>query len=49
MVDLSLLGSHKVIIPLKPTAVEESIKKDNTETLKLLKGKDQALNLEPLP
>ena len=27
--------------------MEESIKKDNTETLKLLKGKNQALNLKP--
>ena len=35
-----LLGPHKVIIPLKPTAVEESIEKDDTETLRPSKGKD---------
>ena len=40
LVDLRLLGLYKVTIPLKPTAVEEFIKKDNTETLRLLKGKD---------
>ena len=40
LIDLKLLGLHKVIIPLKLIAVEESIKKDNTETLRLLKGKD---------
>ena len=28
--------------------MKESIKKDNTETLKLLKGKDQALNSESI-
>ena len=47
MAGLSSLGSHKVTAPLKPTAVEESIKKDDTKTLRSLKGKDQALNLEP--
>ena len=40
LVGLRLLGPHKVIIFLKLTAVEKFIKKDNTETLKLLKGKN---------
>ena len=40
LVGLKLLGLYKVIIPSKPTTVEESIKKDDTETLRLLKGKD---------
>ena len=39
LVDLSLLDSHKITVPLKLTTVEESIKKNNTETLRLLKGK----------
>ena len=40
MVDLSSLDLHKVTISSKLTAVKKSIKKDNTKTLKLLKGKD---------
>ena len=40
MADSNLLNPHKVTIPLKPTAMEEFIKKDNTKTLKPLKGKD---------
>ena len=39
-----MLGSHKVTISLKLTAVEEFIKKDNTKTLKLLKSNNKALN-----
>ena len=40
IIDLSSLGPHKVTIFLKPTTVKKSIKKDNTKTLRLLKGKD---------
>ena len=43
-----MLDLHKIIIFLKLTTVKESIKKDNTETLKLLKSKDQALNLKSI-
>ena len=40
LVDLSLLGPHKITAPLKLTAVEKSIEKDDTKTLRLLKGRD---------
>ena len=40
LADLKLLGPHKVTIPSKLTTVEESIEKDNTKILRLLKGKD---------
>ena len=40
LTDLRLLGPYKVIIFLKLTAVKKFIKKDNTETLRPLKGKD---------
>ena len=40
LIDLSLLGLHKITIPSKLTAVEEFIKKDNTEILRLLKSRD---------
>ena len=42
-----MLGSHKVTISLKLTAMEEFIEKDNTKTLRILKDKDWALNSEP--
>ena len=40
IINLSLLGPHKVTISSKLTAVEKFIKKNNTKTLRLLKGKD---------
>ena len=43
-----MLDLYKITISSKLTAVKESIKKDNTKTLRLLKGKDQALNLKPI-
>ena len=48
MINLSSLGPHKVTIPLKLTAVEKFIEKDDTETLRLLKSKDQALDSKPI-
>ena len=42
-----MLGLHKITTPSKLTAVKRFIKKNNTETLRLLKGRDQASNLEP--
>ena len=40
LINLSLLGPHKVTIFLKLITVEKFIKKDNTKTLTLLKGKN---------
>ena len=48
MIDLSLLKLYKVIILSRLTTMEEFIKKDNTEILKLLKHKDRSLNSEPI-
>ena len=40
LIGLRLLDLYKIIILSKLTAVKKFIKKDNTETLRLLKGKD---------